>query len=109
MDLIAVYTSLPSRQQAQQLAASLVQSGLVACAQISEIESFYRWDGELQQEIEYRLLLKAAAHCYDAIEAAILSGHSYDLPAIHAIRIERAHAPYAAWIQHCCELCNRQS
>jgi len=104
MDLIAVYTSLPSRQQAQQLAASLVQTGLVACAQISEIESFYRWEGELQQEVEYRLLLKAPARCYDAIETAILSGHSYELPAIHAIRIERVHAPYAAWIQRCCEI-----
>lgn len=102
MDLIAVFTSLPSRQQAQQLAASLVESGLVACAQISEIESFYRWEGELQQEPEYRLLLKAPADRYEAIEAAILGTHSYELPAIHAIRIERILPSYAAWIQSCC-------
>lgn len=102
MDLIAVFTTLPSRQQAQQLAASLVEDGLVACAQISEVESFYLWEGKLQQEQEYRLLLKAPARCYEAIEAAILRGHSYELPAIHAIRMERILAPYGDWIESSC-------
>ena len=35
---------------------------------------------------------------YDRAEQAIRALHSYELPAIHAIPVERAHAPYADWV-----------
>lgn len=98
MALIAVVTTLPTREQALQLARTLVEQGLVACAQLSAIESLYLWSGQLQQEQEVRLTLKAEASRYTAIEAMILKHHPYDLPAIHAHQLDRAHEPYAAWI-----------
>lgn len=98
MSLIAIVTTLPSREQALELARSLVERRLVACAQLSDIESLYLWNGQLQQEPEVRLTLKATEHRYGAIEAAILERHPYDLPAIHAYRLDRLHAPYEDWI-----------
>jgi periplasmic divalent cation tolerance protein len=99
MTLIAVVTTLPSREQALQLARALVEQRLVACAQLSAIESLYLWNGQLQQDPEVRLTLKAPESHYAAIEAAILERHPYDLPAIHAHRLEKVHAPYGAWIE----------
>jgi len=78
-----------------------VDNGLVACAQISQIESFYRWEGTLQQEAEWRLLLKTEARLYDAVKAAILKLHSYDLPAVHSMRLDQIHAAYATWLGSC--------
>jgi periplasmic divalent cation tolerance protein len=98
MSLITVVTTLPSREQALQLARTLVQRRLVACAQLSAIESLYIWDGQLHQDPEVRLTLKAPESHYDAIEAAILEQHPYDLPAIHAQQLTRVHQPYADWI-----------
>lgn len=98
MSLISVVTTLPTREQALELARALVEQRLVACAQLSGIESLYLWDGQLQQEAEVRLTLKAPEHHYEAIEAAILERHPYDLPAIHAQRLDRVHAPYGQWI-----------
>lgn len=98
MSLIAVITTLPTREQALQLARTLVEQRLVACAQLSAIESLYLWNGQLQQEPEVRLTLKAPESHYAAIEAAILNQHPYDLPAIHAQRLDRVHEPYGAWI-----------
>ena len=72
--------------------------GLAACAQISEIESFYTWDGALQQEPEFRLLLKTRAALYPALEAAIRAAHPYALPAIHALPLAAIDAAYAGWI-----------
>ena len=99
MTLIAVVTTLPNREQALQLARSLVEQRLVACAQLSAIESLYRWNGQLQQDPEVRLTLKAPESHYAAIEAAILERHPYDLPAIHALRLDKVHEPYGAWIE----------
>jgi len=98
MSLIAIVTTLPTREQALQLARGLVEQRLVACAQLSAIESLYLWEGQLQQDPEVRLTLKAPESHYEAIEAAILQMHPYDLPAIHAQRLERVHEPYGAWI-----------
>jgi periplasmic divalent cation tolerance protein len=99
MDCVAVITTVGSRDQARAIARTLVERGLVACAQISEIESLYRWDGALQDEPEWRLLLKTVAARYDAVEAAIRALHPYALPAIYALPVERAFAPYAEWVR----------
>jgi periplasmic divalent cation tolerance protein len=101
MTFLAVITTVGSREQACSMAAQLVERGLAACAQISEIESFYRWDGALQQESEWRLLLKTRDTHAPALQEAILSLHSYALPAIHSIRLEQLHPAYADWLATC--------
>jgi len=98
VSVIAVITTLPTREQALQLASTLVEARLVACAQLNEIESLYLWNGQLQQDPEVRLTLKAPERHYEAIRALILDLHPYDLPAIHALRLDRVHGPYADWI-----------
>lgn len=102
MKLLAVITTVGSRQEARRIGAALVERHLVACAQISEIESFYHWHGSLQQEPEFRLLLKTTESRYSAVEQAIGELHSYALPAIHALVIEKVYAPYAAWVEAAC-------
>lgn len=96
---LAVLTTVASRAEAQRLARALVERDLVACAQISEIESFYRWQGALQNEPEFRLLCKTTQTLYEALEQAILELHPYQVPAIHAYAIERISGPYADWIE----------
>ncbi len=95
---LAVVTTLGSRDEAQRMARALVERRLGACAQISEIQSFYTWEGAVQDDPEYRLLLKTRTALYDDVEAAILELHSYDLPAIHAYPVARLSQPYADWI-----------
>jgi len=99
MKLLAVYTTVGSREDARALASSLVEQGLVACAQVQEIESCYRWKGALQHEPEFRLVFKTTEARYAQVEAAILAAHPYELPAVHAVAVAHAHGPYAAWVE----------
>ena len=69
--LLAVFTTISTREDARRIAQALVERGLVACAQLSDIESVYRWDGTTQQEPEVRLMLKTTAARYEAVEAAL--------------------------------------
>ncbi len=98
MKLIAILTTTASHVEAREIAAALVERKLVACAQISEIESFYRWEGAVHHEPEFRILLKTTEERYAAVESAIRELHSYTLPAIVAIPIDRAYEPYAEWV-----------
>lgn len=96
---LLVITTVATREQALALARELVEGRLAACAQITAIDSVYRWQGAVEQDGEFRLLLKTHAGGYAALEAAIRARHPYALPAIHAIATEQAYAPYAEWVE----------
>ncbi|MBL8511239.1 MAG: divalent-cation tolerance protein CutA [Betaproteobacteria bacterium] len=102
MRCLAVVTTIDSREAANHLAQTLVARGLAACAQISEIDSFYTWEGAVQHASEFRVLFKTTRDQYPAIERAIVELHTYDLPAVHAYAIEHLYEPYAAWIEESC-------
>jgi periplasmic divalent cation tolerance protein len=99
---IAVVTTVASHAEAQALAHALVQRRLAACAQISQIDSVYRWQGEVQQEAECRIVFKTTRERYAQLEQAIRELHSYELPAIHALAFEAIYPPYGEWIEQSC-------
>ena len=98
MKPIAVVTTVGSHEEAQRLSHALVERKLAACAQISKIESVYRWQDAVQQEPEFRILFKTTDERYARVESAIRELHSYELPAIHAFAFAHVDADYAAWI-----------
>jgi len=95
---IAVFTTIDSLKEARKLAQTVVGKKLAACAHISEIESFYTWENEVQNESEFRILFKTTRERYKDVEKAILKLHSYDLPAIYAVDIDDIHEPFGEWI-----------
>ncbi|MEO7335497.1 MAG: divalent-cation tolerance protein CutA [Caldimonas sp.] len=99
MNIIAVVTTVGSLDEARRIARAVVERGLAACAQITEIESLYPWNGALQNDREHRLTLKTTGERYAAVEVVIRQLHSYDLPAIHAERLDQIYAPYADWVR----------
>lgn len=96
---LLVITTVATREQALALARDLVERRLAACAQITAIDSVYRWQGAVEHEPEFRLLLKTHAEGYAALESALRAQHPYTLPAIHAIATVMAHTPYAEWVE----------
>lgn len=99
MKPIAVFTTVGSEDEAKHIARALVEHKLAACAQISAIESFYHWNGAVQNEREYRILIKTVDERYAEVEAAVRELHSYELPAIHACAIDRIFGPYGEWVE----------
>ena len=72
---------------------------LAACVQIlPEIESVYRWNGEVQRETEILLLAKTTAAQFDDLERAVREIHSYDTPEIVAVPMAHVSEPYRAWL-----------
>jgi len=96
--ILLVVTSVGSRDEANRIARAVVEQRLAACAQISAIDSYYSWEDAVRHDAEFRILFKVAASAYEELELAVRALHSYELPAIHAIPVERAHAPYADWV-----------
>jgi len=91
-------TALPSQEDARRLAAFLVEERLAACVQLLPIESFYRWEGKVQNEAEVLLLIKTRTALFDTAIARIKAEHPYSVPEIVGWPFSAGHLPYLNWI-----------
>jgi periplasmic divalent cation tolerance protein len=99
MSALLVLTNLPDRAAAEKLADALIQKRLAACVNIlAPCLSVFRWKNDVQRDEEHPMLIKTTAECYPALEAAIRAGHSYELPEIIAVPIERGLPAYLDWV-----------
>lgn len=96
--MLLVLTTVANQQQARTLAADMLAQRLCACVQLQAIESLYHWQGQVQQEVEWRLLLKTSAARYPALEAALRQAHPYELPAIVALPVTQALPAFTDWV-----------
>jgi periplasmic divalent cation tolerance protein len=96
---IVVLMTAGSQEEASRLAEMLVGAHLAACVQIMpQMESIYRWEGEVHRAPEFLLLAKTTAACFDELEREVRSLHTYDTPEIIALPVAHVSAPYFDWL-----------
>jgi periplasmic divalent cation tolerance protein len=96
---IVVLMTASSHEEANRIAELLVAERLAACVQIlPEIQSVYRWQGEVQREKEVLILAKTVASRFDELERRVRAMHSYETPEIVALSITAASEPYLKWL-----------
>jgi periplasmic divalent cation tolerance protein len=100
-----VLTTAGSHEEARRIAQALLEKRLVACVNlVPQIESIYRWQGNVEQAHECLLLIKTTAAAFKDVCAAIRELHSYELPECICINIEDGSAPYLKWITDSVEI-----
>lgn len=96
---IQVFVSCETKSQAKTVVESLLNDQIIACGQmVSNVESFYRWQGQIECAEECLLILKSQAHHFDAIKNRIQELHSYQTPEIIAMPISQGSTEYLKWI-----------
>ena len=96
-----VLSTAGSEEEARKIAHDLVEKRLAACVNIvPRIESIYRWEGKVESNHEWLLLVKTTAEKFPAVRDAIRELHSYDLPECIAVSIEDGSKDYLEWIGH---------
>ncbi len=99
-EFLVVITTCPDPESARCLATKAVQSGLAACVnQLPGVNSFYSWEGKLQQTVEIMLLFKTRRSAYEALETLLQDAHPYELPEIIAVPITHGSPGYLKWIE----------
>jgi periplasmic divalent cation tolerance protein len=93
-----VLTTCPNREEADRLASLLVRGHAAACVQVTGITSYYEWKGRVNTDSEQLLIIKSRADAYEKIEGLISENHSYEVPEIVRIPIDRGSAAYLGWI-----------
>jgi len=98
--IVTIFVTTASEQEAVSIGKTLVEEGLVACANIiPQIRSIYRWKGEIWDERETLIMIKSRETLFESIRSRIKELHSYEVPEITAIAVEKGDEAYVQWIQ----------
>ena len=97
-ECIQLTTTVETRQDADALARLVLEKRLAACVQVSSCDSFYYWQGSIEQAEERKLVMKTTARLYSQLEKCILEHHPYDLPEILAVPVPFCSRDYLDWL-----------
>ena len=99
-DLICLYVTTSSKEEAQKIARHLVEHKLCACVNIvGPVESHYMWDGKLETSSEMSLFVKTRLSLEEKVIEEILKYHSYECPCILSLPIQGGHEPFLKFIK----------
>lgn len=96
---IVVLVTASSREEAEKLAAALVDECLAACINIvGPIQSIYVWQGQRQSDEEFLLVIKTRAALFSELATRVQALHSYQTPEVIALPITQGSSAYLGWL-----------
>ena len=100
---LLVLSTFGTADEARRISRTLVEERLVACANlIPQVESIYRWKGEVETSAEIMVVFKTTTDRYDQVEDRIRELHPYEVPEIISIRLDAGLPAYLTWIDQSC-------
>jgi periplasmic divalent cation tolerance protein len=99
MEVNFIYMTAGSRDEARKIGKALVVSRLAACVNIIDnMNSFYMWEGKLQNDTEIVIIAKTTEDRLPALIEKVKSLHSYDCPCIVSIPVSGGNQDFLDWI-----------
>ena len=99
-----VYVTASDVEEAKKIAKTLLKEKIVACANIiSQMESIYCWEGDLEEDVESILLLKTRCELVDKVIDRVIEIHSYQTPCALEIQIKKGSKDYLNWLENALE------
>lgn len=93
-----IYVTTANEKEAEKIANILVEERLSACANIFPIRSIYRWKGQVEKDTEVAMFVKTKSELVDDVVKRIKESHSYDVPCIVSLSIEKGNKDFLNWI-----------
>jgi periplasmic divalent cation tolerance protein len=98
--VLIVFIISASRREATKLARLLIRNRVAACVNIMPaVRSVFRWKGKTHLAHETLLITKTTEQRYDELEELVRSNHSYEVPEIVAIKVDRGLGQYLEWVK----------
>jgi periplasmic divalent cation tolerance protein len=97
---LIIFCTTASEQEAADISKTVVEEGLAACANIiPQIRSIYRWKEEIWDKGETLIIIKSREELFEKIRSRIKELHSYEVPEIAAVPLDKGDAAYLQWIE----------
>ncbi len=99
MDLVFIYITNPTREEAKKIAERLLEKKLIACGNIFPINSLYWREGKIADENEFVLIAKTIDANFEKVKNEVEKIHSYKTPCIVKIPAN-PNKKYSKWLEN---------
>ncbi len=97
---VVVWTTISRTADGHKIASALVSERLAACVNIlAQMESVYRWKGEVESDFERQLIMKTTTTRVPALKARLFQLHDYEVPEFIVTPIVDGSDAYLNWIR----------
>ena len=97
MDMRLVLVTHPNKEHAERITKGVIDAKLAACVLVTDVKSFYNWEGKLNEDDEVVTILKTSTDKVTDLEKYIETNHDYDVPALISLQAN-ANESYGNWL-----------
>jgi len=97
MDMRLVLVTHPNKEHAEKITRGVINAKLAACVLVTDVKSFYNWEGKLNEDDEVVTILKTSTDKATELQKYIETNHEYDVPAIISFQAN-ANQVYSNWL-----------
>lgn len=98
-DFQIVFVTASNEAEAKKISRTLVEERLAACVNLTPCQSVYRWRGELVDDTEVLMVIKARKRNFGRIEARVKELHSYEVPEVIAVDLADVAEGYRQFLE----------
>ena len=82
MDMRLVLVTHPSKEHAERITRGVIDAKLAACVLVTDVKSFYNWEGKLNEDDEVVTILKTstATLSVEVLRMVTTSSSSFSFP-----------------------------
>ncbi|EDW63066.2 divalent-cation tolerance protein CutA [Drosophila virilis] len=93
------FVTTPDKESAKKLAHGIIERKLAACVNIiPQIESIYMWEGKVNEDNEYLMMIKTRTARIDELSKFVRENHPYSVAEVISLPIQAGNLPYLNWI-----------
>ena len=98
MKPVLIISTYPNKKSILKISNDLVKTKIIACVNISKIDSVYSWNGKIQNSSEYIAIFKTITKNKIKLKTVITETHPYDVPEIAEIAVTSINKSYLNWL-----------
>lgn len=99
MAAVFAYITVGSKQEADNIARTLVEERLAACANmIDGMRSIYRWQGKVEEAVEIVVIAKTREDLLQPLTDRVRALHPYECPCVVGLPVPGGNPDYLEWI-----------
>jgi periplasmic divalent cation tolerance protein len=100
LDCYVVLSTVSTKKEGERISRMIIREGLAACVNlIPGVKSIYSWKGRVCEEEEVLLVIKTVERRLYEIINKIKVLHSYEIPEILALRVQKGEKSYEDWLR----------
>jgi periplasmic divalent cation tolerance protein len=98
MKPVLIISTYPNKKSISKISNDLIKNKIIACVNISKIDSIYSWNGKIQNSPEYIAIFKTISKNKTKLKKVIAETHPYDVPEIAEIDVTSINKSYLNWL-----------